>query len=59
VQALPCLCGFYPGICITTEENVWENLIQGSHTIRIHRHNNKNTNYGIKQEQNHIYIEKK
>ena len=45
----------YPGICLTTEEKAWKNLSQGSrrvpagmmkihkHTIRIHRHNNKNT----------------
>jgi len=55
VRAVPRLCGFYPGICLTTEEKAWKNLSQGSrrvpagtmkihkHTIRIHRHNNKNT----------------
>jgi len=26
------LGGFYPGICLTTEENARENLSQGSHT---------------------------
>jgi hypothetical protein len=26
------LCGFYPGICFTTEEKAWKNLSQGSHT---------------------------
>ena len=48
-------CRLYPGICLTTEEKAGENLSQGSrrvpagttkirkHTIRIHRHNNKNT----------------
>jgi len=30
VQAVPRLCGFYPGICLTTEEKAWENLSQGS-----------------------------
>jgi len=55
VWAIPRLCGFYRGIFLTTEEKTWENLIQGSrrvpagmmkihkHTVRIHRHNNKNT----------------
>ena len=55
VGAVPHLCGFYPGICLTTEEKAWKNLSQGSrrvpagtmkiytHAIRTHRHNNKNT----------------
>jgi hypothetical protein len=32
VQAVPRLCGFYPGICLTTEEKARKNLSQGSHT---------------------------
>jgi len=32
VRAVPRLCGFYPGIFLTTEENARENLSQGSHT---------------------------
>jgi len=60
VWAVPRFCGFYPGICLTTEEKARKNLSQGSrrapagtmkmhkHAIRIHRH--------IKQEYNHIYI---
>ena len=52
---MPRLCGFYPGICLTTEEKARKNLSQGSrrvpagtmkihkYTKRIHRHNNKNT----------------
>jgi len=55
VRAVPCLCGLYPGICLTTEEKARTNLSQGSrrvtvgtikihkHTIKIHRHNIKNT----------------
>jgi len=55
VQAMPRLCGFYPGICLTTEEKAQKNLSQSSwrvpvgtmkihkHTIRIQRPNNKNT----------------
>jgi hypothetical protein len=57
VRAVPRLRGLYPGICITTEEKTRKTLSQGrrrvpsgtmkilvhKHTIRIHRHNNKNT----------------
>jgi len=55
VQAVPRLCGLYPGIWLTTEEKARKNLSQGSrrvpagtmkvheHTIRIYRHKNKNT----------------
>jgi len=49
VRAVPRLCGFYPGICLTTEEKARKNLSQRSkrvpagmtkihkHKIRIHR----------------------
>jgi hypothetical protein len=55
VRAMPRLCELYPGICLTTEGKARENFSQGSrrvpagmmeihkHTIRIHKHNNKNT----------------
>jgi hypothetical protein len=55
VWAVPRLCELYPGIFLTTEEKVRKSLSQGSrivvagtkkihkHTIRIHRHRNKNT----------------
>ena len=26
------LCGFYPGICLTSEEKAWKNLSQSSRT---------------------------
>jgi len=32
VRAVPRLCGFYPGICLTTEEKARKNLSQGSYT---------------------------
>ena len=32
VRAVPRLCEFYPGICLTTEEKARKNLSQGSHT---------------------------
>jgi len=32
VRTVPRLCGFYPGICLTTEEKARENLSQGSRT---------------------------
>jgi hypothetical protein len=41
MQAVPRLGELYPGL--TTEEKAWENLSQGSQTIRIHTPNNKNT----------------
>jgi hypothetical protein len=38
VRAVPRLCGFYPGICHTTEEKARKNLRVAihKHTIRIH-----------------------
>ena len=58
VWAVPLLCGFYPGILLTTEENAQKNLNQGSrrvpagtmkteHTEQNLR-NNKNTNIRAK-----------
>jgi len=32
MRAVPRLCEFYPGICLTTEEKAQKNLSQGSHT---------------------------
>ena len=47
VRAMPRLCGFYPGICLTTEEKAWKKtsvrVVRHKHTMRIHSHNNKNT----------------
>ena len=31
---MPRLCGFYPGICLTTEEEARKNRSQGSQTVR-------------------------
>jgi len=31
VRAVPRLCGFYPGICLTTKEKARKNLSHGSH----------------------------
>ena len=38
-----CLCGFYPGICLTTEEKAQKNPSQGSRrvpagTMKIHKY---------------------
>jgi len=53
VRAVPHLCEFYPGICLTTEEKARKNLNQSSrrlpggtmkthkYTIRIHKHKMK------------------
>ena len=31
----PRLCELYPGICLTTEEKAWKNLIQGSRRMPV------------------------
>jgi len=33
VRAVPRLCEFYPGICLTTEEKARKNLSQGKKTL--------------------------
>jgi len=33
VQAVPHLCEFYPGICLTTEEKAQKNLSQGKKNL--------------------------
>ena len=32
MRAVPCLCEFYPSICLTTEEKARKNLSQGKET---------------------------
>jgi len=44
---VPSLCGFYPDVCLTTEEKApkkktSDRVAIHKHTIRIHSHNNKN-----------------
>jgi hypothetical protein len=34
-RAVPRLCGFYPGICLTTEENARKNISQGSRRAQL------------------------
>jgi len=36
VQAVPCFCKFYPGICLTTEEKSQKNLSQGSRRVLVY-----------------------
>jgi len=42
VRAMPRLCVFYPGICLTAEEKARKNLSQGKRvpadTLKIHKH---------------------
>jgi len=33
VLAVPRICEFYPGICLTTEEKAWKNLSQGKKNL--------------------------
>ena len=35
VRTVPHLCGFYPGICLTTEEKARKNLSQGSRRVPV------------------------
>jgi len=35
VRAVPCLCEFYSGICLTTEEKAWKTLSQGSRKVPV------------------------
>jgi len=40
VQTMPCLCKFYPGICLTAEEKAWKNHSQSTvikKTNAVHR----------------------
>ena len=42
--AMPHLCEFYPGICLTPEEKAWKNLSQGSRRVLVYilpKHNYK------------------
>jgi len=48
VRAVPRLCGFYPGICLTTEEKARKTLSQGSRrvpadTMKMHKHTRSNS----------------
>ena len=33
MRAVPRICEFYPGICLTTEKKAWRNLSQGSRRV--------------------------
>jgi hypothetical protein len=46
VQAVPCLCEFYPGICLATEEKARKNLSQGKKTLsKVKENLSQNTVY--------------
>jgi hypothetical protein len=36
VRAVPCLCKFYPGICLTNEEKARKNVRQGSQRVLLY-----------------------
>jgi len=69
VRAVTRLCGFYPGICLTTGQKAHKNLSQGSRRVARWRYKNIQQDYiavtikihelHIKQKYNHIYIDKK
>ena len=35
VRAVPCLCGLYHGICLTSEEKAYKNLSQDSRRVSV------------------------
>ena len=46
VRAVPRLCGFYTGICLTTEKKQGKTsvrVVRHKHTMRTHSHNSKYT----------------
>jgi len=42
-MAVPRLCEFYPGICLTTEEKAQKNLSQGKKNLRVQYTQYQNT----------------
>jgi hypothetical protein len=51
---MPCLCEFYPGICLTTEEKAQKNLSQGKKNLSQGK---KNPSQGTKTlSQSTVYI---
>ena len=46
MRAVPRLCEFYPGICLTTEEKAWKNLSQGKkHLSQVKENLSQSTVY--------------
>jgi hypothetical protein len=52
VRAVPCLCEFYPGICLPTEEKAWKTLSQGSRKVPVSttkiEHTEKNIHFTLR-----------
>jgi outer membrane lipoprotein-sorting protein len=59
---VPRLCGFYRGICLTTEEKAGEKtsvrVVIRKHTMRIRSRNNKNTSIILSNRNNYIIKQK-
>jgi hypothetical protein len=54
VRALPRLCEFYPGICLTTEEKARKNLSQGKKNLsQIRKNLNQSTVYMLPKTPTH------
>jgi len=54
VQAVPRLCKFYPGICLTTEEKARKNLSQGKKNLSQVKKTSVKVQYTYYQKHPHI-----
>ena len=54
MRAVPRLCEFYPGICLTTEEKAWKNLSQGKTLQNPQPHITKHT-HTLQNPQKHTH----
>ena len=54
MQAVPRLCKFYPGICLTTEEKAWKNLSQGKKNLSQVKKTSVKVQYTYYQKHPHI-----
>ena len=57
MQAVPRLCEFYPGICLTTEEKAWKNLSQGKKNLsQVKKNLSQSTVYILPKTPTHYKI---
>jgi hypothetical protein len=54
VRAVPRLCEFYPGICLTTEEKARKNLNQGKKNLSKVKKTSFKVQYAYYQKHQHI-----
>jgi len=54
VRAVPCLCEFYSGICLTTEEKARKNLSQGQENPSQVKNNLSQVKNNLSQVKNNL-----